>query len=87
MGFIADGALIYYNDRHFPPTDDMLGIIVIVGLEDGRVLLKKLLRGSRPGLYDLESIHGPILHDQRVAWAAHIECIVPPWRASKIKIA
>ena len=85
MGFLADGALIYYTDRHDPPADDMLGLIVIVGLDDDRVLLKKLLRGSQPGLFDLESINGPTLRDQQVQWAAHIDCIVPPWRAKRIR--
>ena len=85
MGFIADGALVYYENRSDPPTDDMLGHIVVVGLTDGRALLKRLLRGSQPGLYDLESINGPILRDQVVEWAAHIDSIVPAWRASRIR--
>lgn len=86
MGFLADGALIFYSETHSAPTDDMLGLIVVVGLDDGSVLLKKLLRGSEPNLYDLESINGPTLRDQRVTWAAHIDSIVPPWRASRLKI-
>ena len=85
MGFLADGALIFYSETHSAPTDDMLGMIVIVGLEDGSVLLKRLLRGSDRGLYDLESINGPILRDQKVQWAAHIDSIVPPWRAKRLR--
>lgn len=85
MGFLADGALIFYSETHSAPTDDMLGLIVIVGLEDGSVLLKRLLRGSQPGLYDLESINGPMIRDRRVIWAAHIDSIVPPWRAKRLR--
>lgn len=87
QGFLADGALIFYTDRRNPPTDDMLGLIVIVGLDDGRVLLKKLLRGSAKGLFDLESINGPTIRDRRVQWAAHVDSIVPPWRAARMRVA
>lgn len=86
MGLLADGALVFYSETHAAPTDDMLGQIVVVGLEDGSVLLKRLLRGSEPGLYDLESINGPMLRDQRVIWAAHIDSLVPPWRAARLKV-
>lgn len=86
MGFLADGALIFYTETHSAPTDDMLGMIVIVGTDHGEVLLKRLLRGSRPGLYDLESINGPMLRDRKVVWAAHIDSIVPPWRAARLRV-
>jgi len=86
MGFLADGALVFYSEHHIAPTDDMLGYIVVVGTDDGSVLLKKLLRGSASGLYDLESINGPILRDQRVIWAAHIDSLVPPWRAKRLRV-
>lgn len=46
MGIYApDGSIIVYDDRRDPPTDDMLGEVCVVGLPDGRVLLKRLLRG------------------------------------------
>lgn len=85
QGFLTDGALLFYTDRRNPPTEDMLGLIVIVGLDDGRVLLKRLLRGSQRGLFDLESINGPMLKDKKVLWAAHVDSIVPPWRAARMK--
>lgn len=86
MGVLADGALIFYTETHSAPTEDMLGIVVVIGTDDGSVLLKKLLRGSSPGLFDLESINGPTLRDQRVVWAAHIDSLVPPWRAKRLRI-
>jgi SOS-response transcriptional repressor LexA len=43
-----DGSLIYFEDQRNPPTPDMLGYYVIAELEDGRVLFKRLLRGSVP---------------------------------------
>ena len=86
QGFIADGCLIFYTEVHSAPTEDMLGTIVVVGTEDGEVLLKRLLRGSEPGLYDLESINGPMMKDRRVLWAAHVDSLVPPWRAKRLRV-
>lgn len=86
QGWIADGALIFYTEVHSGPTDDMLGQIVIIGTDDNEVLLKRLLRGSKPGLFDLESVNGPMLRDKRVVWAAHVDSLVPPWRAKQLRI-
>lgn len=83
-GLADDGALVYISDQRTPPTPDMLGHVVLVELEDGRVLVKRLLRGSKPGVYDLESIVGPTLEDQRIVWAAHVIAIVPPYEARRI---
>ncbi|MDB5456214.1 MAG: hypothetical protein JWP92_1799 [Caulobacter sp.] len=79
-----DGSLIFFESQHTPPTADMLGEAVVVETEDGQVLLKRLLRGSAPGLYDLASINGPTLRDQRVVWAAEITAIVPPRAARRL---
>lgn len=86
MGFLADGALVFYSEKHPAPTEDMLGMIVIVETDDGEVLLKRLLRGSEPGLYDLESINGPVMRDKKISWAAHIDSLVPPWRARRLRV-
>lgn len=83
-GIADDGSLIYYDERHDPPTADMLGHVVIVGLANGEVLIKRLLRGSRKGLFDLESLSGPTRTDARVEWAAHITAIIPPMTARRI---
>lgn len=86
MGYLADGSIVIYSERFEAPLPDMLGQVVIVSLADGRVLLKRLLRGSEPHLWDLESVNGPVLPDQRVEWFSHVDYIVPPWRASQLKI-
>ncbi len=86
-GFADDGALLYFEEQHLPPTADMVGYVVLVETEDGDVLVKRLLRGSEPGLYDLESIAGPTLTDRRLAWAANITAIIPPKQARKIIIS
>ncbi|HEY8615992.1 peptidase S24 [Phenylobacterium sp.] len=83
-GVADDGALIYFEDQRTPPTPDMLGHVVVVEVDTDEVLVKRLLRGSRPGLFDLESVAGPTRHDAQLRWAAHITAIIPPYQARRI---
>ncbi len=83
-GLADDGALIYFEDQRTAPSPDMLGHVVVVELDTEEVLVKRLLRGSRAGLYDLESIAGPTRQDARLRWAAHITAIIPPFQARRI---
>ena len=85
-GLADDGALIYFEDQRTPPSPDMLGQVVVVELDTGEVLVKRLLRGASPGRFDLESVAGPTRRDARLRWAAHITAIVPPWQARRILI-
>jgi len=86
-GIADDGALIYFEDQRTPPTPDMLGHVVVVETDTDEVLVKRLLRGSRPGLFDLESLAGPTRQDARLRWAAHITAIIPPYQARRIIIS
>lgn len=87
MGIYApDGSIILYHDRHDPPTEDLLGEVCVVGLPDGRVLMKRLLRGSARGLYDLASIVGETMHDQRVDWAGVVSIVIHPRHARKLRL-
>lgn len=90
-GFADDGALVYFEDQHTPPTEDMLGEVVVLQIatgehetDDADVLVKRLLRGSKDGHYDLESIVGPTMRDVRVRWAAEIIQIIPPKQARRL---
>lgn len=83
-GVADDGALIYFENQHTPPTPDMLSQVVVVETDSDEVLVKRLLRGSRAGLYDLESIAGPTRHDVRLRWAAHLTAILPPRQAQLV---
>ena len=85
MRWVAeDGSLIYFEDQRNPPGPDLLGLVVIVETEDEQVLVKRLLRGSEPGLFDLESQNGATLSDRRLRWAAEITAIIPPRQARRI---
>jgi phage repressor protein C with HTH and peptisase S24 domain len=83
-GLADDGGLIYFEDQRAAPSASMLGQVVVVETDGDEVLVKRLLRGSRAGLYDLESIRGPTRRDCKLRWAAHITAIIPPHQARKI---
>lgn len=83
-GVVDDGGLIYFEDQRTPPSEDMLGHVVVVETDGDEVLVKRLLRGARRDRYDLESVAGPTRHDVRLRWAAHITAIIPPFQARKI---
>lgn len=83
-GLADNGGLIYFEDQRTPPTPDMLGHVVVVETDTDEVLVKRLLRGSRSGRFDLESVNGPTRRDCRLRWAAHITAVIPPHQARKI---
>lgn len=83
-GIADEGSLIFYEETHTPPTSDMLGHVVVVETEAGDVLVKRLLRGEHKGVFDLESIGAPLLQNQKLRWAAHIQSVVPPYQARRI---
>jgi transcriptional regulator with XRE-family HTH domain len=86
-GIANDGWLIFYDDRHFPPTDEMLGELCVVGTAGGQTLVKFLAPGRGPGLYDLESYNAPTLRDEPVEWAALVTSIIPRKPARRMMAA
>lgn len=86
-GIAEDGWLVYYDDRRDPPTTDLIGELCVVGLSDGRVLVKKLFQGRRKRHFDLESVAAPMLRDVRVDWAAMVTAIIPRRQARKLAAA
>ncbi len=83
-GLVDDGGLIYFEDQRTPPSPDMFGQVVVVETDTDEVLVKRLLRGAKPGRYDLESLAGPLRQDCKLRWAAHITAIIPPHQARRI---
>jgi transcriptional regulator with XRE-family HTH domain len=77
LGSIFDSWLVYYDEIRFPPTTDMLGKLCVIGLDDDRVLVKRLRRGSAPGLYNLESVTEALIEDARIIWAAKVKHMTP----------
>jgi transcriptional regulator with XRE-family HTH domain len=77
LGELFDRWLIFYDQRREPVTSDLIGTLCVIGLDDQRVLVKKLKRGQREGKYDLISNTEPPIYDATVIWAARVKQMVP----------
>jgi transcriptional regulator with XRE-family HTH domain len=75
LGPFFDQWLVFYDDVRTPPTDDLIGKLCVVGLEDGRVLIKKLRRGSLDGAFTLQSQFEPPIYDVFLEWAAPVNTV------------
>lgn len=77
LGIAFDGALVFYDDVRSPVTPDLFGRLCVVGLEDGRVLVK-VLRSAGGGAFHLISnvVEEPMLNIG-VSWAARVKDIRP----------
>lgn len=73
---LEDGWLVYYEDRHEPPTLDLINKLCVCGLTDGRVLVKKLMT-NRAGGFILYSHNAAPIADEMIEWAAPVTWIAP----------
>lgn len=69
-----DGEVLAYHANAGDP-EDVLGEEAFVGLVDGRIMLKRIVAGSRRGRYTLLSLNprGDTMLDVQVVWAAPID--------------
>ncbi len=72
LGTAFEGWYAFYDERHDPPLDSDVGRLCIVGLADGRVLIKKLVRGNLYGRFSLLSDFAAPIYDVEVDWAARV---------------
>jgi predicted XRE-type DNA-binding protein len=70
-----NGWLIYYS-RHLPPSE-LINRRCVIKLEDGRVMLKMLRIGAKPGTWTLTSSNASDIENVHVEWAAPIDWIKP----------
>lgn len=77
LGPAFDEGIVFYDDVRSPVTEDLHGRLCVVGLEDGRVLVK-VLRSAGDGTYHLISntAEEPLLNEH-VAWAARVKAVNP----------
>lgn len=66
-----DRERIFYIVQDRPPQD-FLGRECVVQLADGRMFLKILRRGTRMGVFSLESWNAPMVENVVVEWAAPV---------------
>lgn len=76
-GRIEDGDLVFYEDRREPVTPDLYGKVCVVGCADGRVVIKRIKAGSKPGHFHLLSVSAEPEFDVAVSWAAKVTSIRP----------
>lgn len=77
LGPFFDQWLVFYDDVQSPVSEALIGELCVCGLDDGRVLIKKLKKSRADGLFHLLSqTEDPIL-DVPVAWAAKVKELRP----------
>lgn len=77
IGRNFDGWLVFYDEVRNPVTEDQHGELCVVGLPDGRVLVKWLKAAKSPGVFHLISeTEGP-MNDEEVSWAARVTSMRP----------
>lgn len=74
---LQEGWLIFYGPEHQGIGEDCIGKLCVVQVKDGPTLLKTLKRGSRKGLFRLESWNAPPREDVKLLWAARVIDIRP----------
>lgn len=77
LGELFDRWLVFYDDVRRPVTTDLIGRLCVVGLSDGRVVIKKVKRSKARGLFHLISQVGDDILDVEVEWAARVKSMVP----------
>jgi hypothetical protein len=80
LGPLFNRWLVYYDDVRSPITFDMLNEMCVVGLTDGRVMVKRVRPARTPGFYHLDSNNNePTINDVEIAWAAKVRGIERGW--------
>jgi hypothetical protein len=75
LGPFLNRWLVFYDDVHRPVTSDLIGELCVVGLADGRVLVKQIQRGRAEGLFNLNSSTEKPILDVAIEWAAKVNSI------------
>ncbi len=69
---------VVYDDRRRLPPADLVGQLCVVALEDERIVVKRLARGTTRGAFDLISPAMPPIRNARIQWASKVKAIVRP---------
>jgi hypothetical protein len=77
LGPLFDRWFIFCDERRDHIGTDLLNRLCIVGLDDGRVLVKKVVRGQLAGKHTLLSNTEPPIYDVAICWAAIVREMTP----------
>jgi len=67
-----DGDQIFYNDNESLDAGDAIGRECVVKMKDGPIVVKRIMSGSKKGVYTLASYNAPELMNVRVDWCAPV---------------
>lgn len=78
LGELFDRWLVFFDEVRRPVTTDLIGQLCVVGLADGRTLVKKVKR-AKNGRFTLisDSLREPPIEDVEIEWAARVKTMVP----------
>lgn len=78
LGELFDRWLVFFDDVRRPVTSDLIGKLCVVGLVDGRVLVKKVRRAGE-GRFTLisDSMREAPIENVEIEWAARVKTMVP----------
>ena len=77
LGADFDGWIAYYDELHNPPSTALYGQLCVVGLTDGRKVVKTLRPTRRKRFFHLSSSNSETIFDVEVEWAARVIDIKP----------
>lgn len=72
-----DGWRLVYAGEQTLEESQIVNKLCVVKLMDGRMLVKRVTRGSKPGRYHLLSTNAPMIEDAEVEWASQVKAIIP----------
>jgi transcriptional regulator with XRE-family HTH domain len=72
-----DGWRLVYTGQQAILEEEVLNRLCVVQLTDGRMLVKRVVKGSMPQRYHLISTNAPIIEDVEIQWAARVKAIIP----------
>jgi hypothetical protein len=74
---LKEGWLVFWSKDQDGVPEDCLGQLCVVQEAGGAMWLKDLRKGSKKGLYTLESWNGPTREDVHLEWASRVRDIRP----------
>jgi transcriptional regulator with XRE-family HTH domain len=72
LGPLLSNWLVFYDDVRSPVTSDLVGQLCVVGLSDGRVLVKEIQRNGRGGYKLLSNTSELPIDNVDIEWAAKV---------------
>jgi len=77
LGPLFTNWLVFYDDVRRPVTNDLIGQLCVVGLADGRILVKEIRRNAKGGFRLMSNTSEPPIDNVTIEWAAKVTELRP----------